>query len=168
MHQSWSPEISRNWQAVTPPRETSCPREGAKKAERLKQLVAEFRPALDRGVRVNIIDASTQLLCQCVLRLDMAEQTITLTTALADARSFDVKDMVSVYKGSEFTRKHPDLARASSTSVGMDFRGGGESGETRILHFDDSSARNDFYAFMKVARMAADSVAPFQEYKAGF
>jgi hypothetical protein len=161
-HKSWAPEFSRSGPSMPSPRESTSPQDEARREERLEQLVAELRPTLAEGVRVNLIDASTQLLCQCLLKLDMVEQTMSLTTAFSDERSFRLKDMASIYKGSEFARKHPDLAHLSSAAICVDFWSDEESDEPTFLHFDDAGARNDFYAFAKIARMAADNVEAFK------
>lgn len=162
---SWVPRISRQDNSGRPmdsARGRSSPREGNNKdgrEERLKQLMAEFKPMLERGIRVNMVDASTQLFSQCLLKLDMADQTIHLTAAFMPEQSFNIKDMAEVYKGKEFSRKLPGLAHVSSTSIGMEFQCiHGSPGEPTCLHFEDTTVRNDFFAYMKVVRMAAENV----------
>jgi hypothetical protein len=152
---SWAPQGRRG----NSPREDN----NNNKEQRMKELMAEFRPLLASGIRVDVVDVPTRLFSQCLIKLDMTSQTVRVTSAFMEERAFNIKEM-TIYKGSEFSRKVPNLAHASSKCVGMEFQGSywmdERDGEPMCLHFEESSARNDFFAFMKIMKMTADSVGP--------
>jgi hypothetical protein len=152
VQKSWVPTRSRRNDNMGSPREEN-------KEQRLKELMVEFRPMLASGIRVDVIDAGSQLFSQCLLKMDMASQSVHMTSAFMHEQIFSIKDM-AIFKGNEFARKVPQLAHTSAKCVGVEVQDDYGNTEPICLHFEETAARNDFYAFMKIMRMTAESVGP--------
>jgi hypothetical protein len=136
----------------------ASPRDGNKdkRAAQLMELVTDFRStASTDGIRIDLLDADTQLVSQAVFTLDRSMQTITLRAAFASPRSFSCRDVEDVLKERELARQLPKVAHMSS--VCMAFRIATAPDEFTIFRFPDKTSRDDFYACIKVLFASANN-----------
>jgi len=122
---------------------------------RLRELISEFRAAATDGIRVEIVDPQSQLMCQGIFKLDSAQMTMSLQPAFLPEISWDMRDIGEVLKGKRLEGCVPELAHLSSRCVGIDFD---TEIQVRCFHFEDKRLRDDFYACLKILRTCAESV----------
>jgi hypothetical protein len=131
--------------------------DGKSKEERLQELLREFRPMLAEGIRLSMVEVDTRLFSQCLFTLDMNSSTMHIVPAFGDQQAFDLKDITAIFKGQEFARKVPRLADMSTQVIGLEFSSEhGSPGAPTILHFQDTTVRNDFYACLRILRMTSE------------
>jgi len=122
--------------------------------DRLRELMVEFREAAAEGVRVDVIDPESRLICQAVFRMDSDMKSISLQPAFYPESRWDVHDIGSVTKGEAFKGHVPELADLSASCLGLEF-----DSEIRVkcFHFSDRQLRDDFYACLKIVQMCSGS-----------
>jgi len=134
------------------------PRENdqAKKAERINELVQEFRStAGTSGIRVDAYDPETDLSSQGIFYLDKMMEKMTLQVAFAAPRTFSPLDITEVTKEREFSSRVPAAEHVCSRCVGIQFAT--EPDEVTCLRFIDKTSRDDFYTALKVLTMSLKS-----------
>mmetsp|Transcript_31528 Transcript_31528/g.88522 ORF Transcript_31528/g.88522 Transcript_31528/m.88522 type:complete len:146 (+) Transcript_31528:101-538(+) len=127
----------------------------SEREQRLRELISEFRTAATDGIRVELVDKESQLVCQGIFKLDSAQMTMSLQPAFLPETSWSMREIGAVMKGKEFARCVPELAHLSAKCIGIDFD---TETQIRCLHFDDKKVRDDFYACLKILRTCAGSV----------
>ncbi|CAK0896959.1 unnamed protein product, partial [Prorocentrum cordatum] len=110
--------------------------------DRLRELMVEFREAAAEGVRVDVIDPESRLICQAVFRMegggDSDMKSISLQPAFYPESRWDVHDIGSVTKegGDGFKRHVPELADLSSCCIGLELD---SEIRVRCLHFSEGT-----------------------------
>jgi len=122
--------------------------------QRLKELMAEFREGAAEGIRVELMDPESRLVCQAVFRMESDMKSISLQPAFCPESKWDVHDIGSVTKGEAFKGHVPELADLSASCLGLEL-----DSEIRVkcLHFVDRQLRDDFYACLKIVQMCSGS-----------
>ncbi|CAK0804254.1 unnamed protein product [Prorocentrum cordatum] len=91
----------------------------SEREQRLRELISEFRTAATDGIRVELVDKESQLVCQGIFKLDSAQMTMSLQPAFLPETSWSMREIGAVMKGKEFARCVPELAHLSAKCIGL-------------------------------------------------
>ncbi|CAE8596400.1 unnamed protein product, partial [Polarella glacialis] len=121
---------------------------------RLQARLQEFAKAAVSGFSVELIDEETGSVTETLLHMDRYLNTMKIHPHGSHERSYEMKDMTSLFRGPEFVQQVPGLAHLSQRCMAVDFS---NSTDYRLcFYFQEAEQLDKFYSCMKVLRMSVD------------
>mmetsp|Transcript_118059 Transcript_118059/g.252201 ORF Transcript_118059/g.252201 Transcript_118059/m.252201 type:complete len:227 (+) Transcript_118059:129-809(+) len=138
--------------------------EKEKEKARLQRLVKDFAKEAVTGIAVSLVNPETTRSSPYFFQMDRYLTVFSLkpkdgSTAESSVQDFNVKDLTSIYKGSELSVKAPSLGegKLAGHCVGLDTN---RADRRLFFHFDESLDRDKFYTCLKILRMSVDINKP--------
>lgn len=125
---------------------------------RLQRLVKDFAKEAVTGIAVNLLNEETTRKTPHFFQMDRYLTVFSLkpkdgSTGCSSVQDFNVKDLITVYKGGEIAVNAPSLSGMTSCCVGIDTN---RNGHRLFLQFDDNYERDKFYTCLNILRMSIE------------
>jgi len=132
--------------------------EKAREKMRLQRLLRDFAKEVVAGIAVNLVNPLTGRRPPYFFQMDRHLTVFSLkpkdgSTAESSVQDFNMKDIVSIYKGQEVMMKAPSLGCDAAECVGLDTN---RADRRLFFHFDDHYERDKFYTCLRIMRMSVD------------
>lgn len=129
---------------------------------RLQRLVKDFAKEAVTGIAVSLVNPETGRESPHFFQMDRYLTVFSLkpkdgSSAESSVQDFNVKDLTSIYKGTEVTMKAPSLGGVAALCVGLDTN---RADRRLFFHFDEAIERDKFYTCLKILRMSVDIKKP--------
>lgn len=125
------------------------------KEDQMRQMLTSFTSAMLSGIKVNLIDAETQLTQQANLKLERSLDCFTLQPPFGEPRAIVIKDIETVVRDDNLAHSAPKLASISDRCFGLEFN----TGEgCLVFYFTDGIQRDEFFQCIRLTRKVASSM----------
>jgi len=131
-----------------------------KHVTKLKSVVATFVRKAIVGFSVRLVDPETLTVKPAFFLMDRRLTVFSLKARgemvpkSSPVQDYDIKDVISLYKGRDVAARTPSLASISKLCVGMDI----VSKYTRIFFlFDEAIDKDDFFLNFKILRLSMET-----------
>lgn len=125
---------------------------------RLQRLLKDFAKEAVAGITVNMVNFMTGTTSPYFFQMDRNLTVFSLlpkdgATAESSVEDFDMKDVLSIYKGRQVSIKAPCLGNEAASCVAIDTK---RADRRIIFHFGDSYERDRFHTCLHILRMSID------------